>query len=66
MNNETLAQKAMIRGLVSELGIAGLFDNELDKLRRELAGRKAVGDKVYAAYCMAMAYAAIEAQEDAE
>lgn len=66
MNNETLAQKAMIRGIVAELGITRLFDNELDKLRRELAGRKAVGDKVYAAYCMAMAYAAIEAQEDAE
>lgn len=66
MINELLAQKAMIRGLVAELGITGLFDNELDKMRRELAGRKAVGDKVYAAYCMAMAYASIEAQEDAK
>lgn len=66
MGNETLVQKTMIRGMAAELGITGLFDNELDKLRRELAGRKAVGDKVYTAYCMAMAYAVIEAQEDAE
>lgn len=61
MSNETLAQKAMLRGMVAEL-----FDNELDKFRRELNGRKAVGDRVYAAYCMAMAYAAIESQELAE
>lgn len=66
MSNETLAQKAMLRGMVAELGIAELFDNELDKFRRELNGRKAVGDRVYTAYCMAMAYAAIESQELAE
>jgi hypothetical protein len=66
MSNETLAQKAMLRGMVAELGIAELFDNELDKFRRELNGRKAVGDRVYATYCMAMAYAAIESQELAE
>lgn len=66
MSNETLLQKSMIRGMAAELGITSLFDNELDKLRRELAGRKAVSDAVYAAYCMALTYASIEAQEDAE
>lgn len=66
MSNETLLQKSMIRGMAAELGITSLFDNELDKLRRELAGRKAVSGAVYAAYCMAMTYASIEAQEDVE
>ena len=61
-----LIKKAMIRGLAEEFKVTELFEQELSKLRRELAGRRAVSDRVYGAYCFALAYIAVGAQEDAE
>lgn len=65
-DTNSLIKKAMIRGLAEEFKVSDLFEQELDKLRRELKGRKAVGDRVYGAYCLALAYIAVGAQEDAE
>lgn len=59
-------EKIMIRGIVAELGLTTMFDNEVEKLRKELAGRKAVSPSVYTAYLMALVYAASEAQESSE